>query len=439
MATQTFQVRVEARIPWQATDISVQEGDRLRIEVPNPSLPNVNHPKPWPWGPNCDPDGNRSDEEPRFKWDDAIAPDLFVFALVGRIGESGTPFFVGSSFDQPASASGYLYLSYNDGVNFNDNNGYWNVVVTVEPSCPGDGCWNEDEGKCAYSYSGADAKAYASIYKGAYNSNPHFCVYRYPDSTDNPCGAPSGASDCANFVSQALLYGGLPLTNDWYAEERIDTSQWTGAEDTAGLPSYLRWLVSGAQNDRSVDIRTNGQVWVDRANTGRAIANLDKVFSHGSPGPNDQTIIEAVGAALWAEGIRVGDVLYATEDGLEHVALIVAWGPFVTTWNEIYNMNTAALPTQRDSSNPVPYVIDHGNHVLSADPKPQDWAAGPKPYYALRWAPPEETSPGNFGERGNANSAAQPPWGFIHISSIVLFPLEQLREPWFTDKSEIVG
>lgn len=87
MATQTFQVRVEARIPWQATDISVQEGDRLRIEVPNPSLPNVNHPKPWPWGPNCDPDGNRSDEEPRFKWDDAIAPDLFVFALVGRIGE----------------------------------------------------------------------------------------------------------------------------------------------------------------------------------------------------------------------------------------------------------------------------------------------------------------------------------------------------------------
>jgi len=139
MATQTFQVRVDARIPWQATDILVQEGDRLRIEVPNPSLPNVYHPKPWPWGPNCDPNGNRSDGVPSSTWEDAIAPNLIVFALVGRIEESGEPFLVGSSFDQPAPASGYLYLSYNDGVNFSDNSGYWDVVVTVEPPCPGGG------------------------------------------------------------------------------------------------------------------------------------------------------------------------------------------------------------------------------------------------------------------------------------------------------------
>jgi hypothetical protein len=441
MATQSVQIRVDARIPWQATDIFVQEEDRLRIDVPNPGLPNVNHPKPWPWGPNCDPDGNRSDGVPPFMWEDAIAPNLIVFALVGRIGESGEPFFVGSSFDQSAPASGHLYLSYNDGVNFNDNSGYWDVLVTVEPSCPGGGCWNEDEAKCAYNYSGADAKTYASIaeYKGAYNPNSHFCVYRYPDSSVNPCGAPSGASDCANFVSQALLYGGLPLTNDWYAEDGIDTSQWAGAEDTSQLPSYLRWLVSGDPNDSSVDIRTNGQVWVNRVDTGRTIPNLNQTVDYESVDITERDNVIAVGEALWTEGIRIGDVLYAITDGLEHVALIVAWGPYVTTWNEIYNMNTAALPTERDSSNPVPYVIDHGNHVLNANPKPQVWAAGPKPYYALWWAPPNETSPGNFDERENADSAAQPPWGFIHIPSIVLFPPEQVREPWFDDKSEILA
>jgi len=363
-------------------------------------------------------------------------------ALVGKIGEDGPVFRVGSSLTKTANRTGRLYLACNDGVSFEDNSGSWDVVVTVQPSCPGGGCWDENAGKCAYNYSGVDAKTYASIeeYKGAYNPNPNFCVYRYPDSSVNPCGVPSDATDCANFVSQALLYVGLPLTNDWYAENGIDTPKWTGAEDTTQLPNYLRNLVSGSPGEDSVDIRPPGEVWVNGLDTGRTISNLQLIISHGSVDMTARENIITACEALWAEGIRIGDILYAITNGLEHVALVVAWEPYVTTWNEIYNMNTAALPTQRDSSsNPVPYVIDHGSHVLYADPKPQVWAAGPKPYYALRWLPPQETSPGDFGERNGFNSAAQPPWGFIHIPSVVLFAPEQVREPWFDDKSEILA
>lgn len=386
MATQTFQVRVDARIPWQTTDISVQEGDRLRIEVPNPSLPNVNHPKPWPWGPNCDPDGNRSDEEPRFKWDDAIAPDLFVFALVGRIGESGTPFFVGSSFDQPASASGYLYLSYNDGVNFNDNSGYWDAVVTVEPSCPGGGCWNDEEGKCAYSYWRTLAVNYALEYSdGANHHNPAYVYYT------------GSASNCANFVSQALRAGNHPpaypngadighlhasemspslnsITSHWFClydamERLVGTEAWEIAEH---LAAYLESLPQSASETESVGGNGNYTLTTQQ---------LDD--------------IAAFAMGLSNAGLGYADIIYWSETVVTHVAFVVGWGPravggtTIDSWDAWNNLAEKPTPVADYQSGYVPYMVDNGREDVGD-------VANPIPYYLMRLAPVSFFGPVEF-------------------------------------------
>jgi hypothetical protein len=60
-----------------------------------------------------------------------IAPHLACWSLVGRIGEHGTPFEVGST-RFIGRASGRLYLGVNDGADsFGDNSGNWTATVTV--------------------------------------------------------------------------------------------------------------------------------------------------------------------------------------------------------------------------------------------------------------------------------------------------------------------
>ncbi len=55
------------------------------------------------------------------------AVGLPSFSLVGRIGESGTPFFVGSG-PITLTGSGELYLTYNDWL-YSDNSGGYSVTV----------------------------------------------------------------------------------------------------------------------------------------------------------------------------------------------------------------------------------------------------------------------------------------------------------------------
>lgn len=63
----------------------------------------------------------------------ACIPDANFASLIGRIGSDGTPFFVGSNFDQMATNSGKLFLQMNDveGL-FGDNVGELNVTVEVK-------------------------------------------------------------------------------------------------------------------------------------------------------------------------------------------------------------------------------------------------------------------------------------------------------------------
>lgn len=93
--------------------------------------------------PNGDPSISTSD--PRFGLP-FIAPGLVPWSLVGKIGDSGQPFEIGSSNAITAQDSGKLYLSVNDN-NFGDNSGSWNVTVaggngSLQPTPPSSGVGN---------------------------------------------------------------------------------------------------------------------------------------------------------------------------------------------------------------------------------------------------------------------------------------------------------
>jgi hypothetical protein len=114
---------------WFNTNIFVNAGDQLDILATD--QPSTN-PYPWGGGPRIDPDGNRSDGVPPFAWDQSIHPSACFGMLVGRIGTNDSNrFIVGSTYSGGTAASGFLYLAFNDGVNFNDNGGYWDVNITV--------------------------------------------------------------------------------------------------------------------------------------------------------------------------------------------------------------------------------------------------------------------------------------------------------------------
>lgn len=57
--------------------------------------------------------------------------DASFASLIGRIGDNGAPFFVGSDFNQPSSGSGRLYLQINDAV-VSDNVGELVVIIKIQ-------------------------------------------------------------------------------------------------------------------------------------------------------------------------------------------------------------------------------------------------------------------------------------------------------------------
>lgn len=55
-------------------------------------------------------------------------------ALVGRVGENGTPFLIGSKYQLTADTSGELFLGVNDCCNFADNSGEFKVTIEPTPT-----------------------------------------------------------------------------------------------------------------------------------------------------------------------------------------------------------------------------------------------------------------------------------------------------------------
>jgi hypothetical protein len=102
---------------WIDTGLTINAGDTLQIEA-------VGSIQFDAAGRMADPDGN-PDGDP---FASSLVPTLAAHTLVGRIGASGSltdesGFLIGSSFNQVVSASGKLFLGFNDGYVKEDRSG----------------------------------------------------------------------------------------------------------------------------------------------------------------------------------------------------------------------------------------------------------------------------------------------------------------------------
>jgi RNA polymerase sigma-70 factor, ECF subfamily len=122
-------LRVDPTVPWNATGIRLSRGDAVRITAEGTWLLNTNQ---------ADGDGFDADGDPLAAPGTSGPPGTAgwpsmtanVGALIGKIGEFGEPFSVGSLAKFDSGAEGVLYLGVNDS-RFSDNDGSLNVAVTV--------------------------------------------------------------------------------------------------------------------------------------------------------------------------------------------------------------------------------------------------------------------------------------------------------------------
>lgn len=110
---------LNAKVQWADTGYNVINGQNLFISASGGI-------GPWS-GPNIGPDGT-----PVYKWNQTIVPNEYFCKLVGKIGTSGVPFGIGSGYGNPSPIAGRLYVSVNDGVNFADNTGSFNLTITQD-------------------------------------------------------------------------------------------------------------------------------------------------------------------------------------------------------------------------------------------------------------------------------------------------------------------
>jgi hypothetical protein len=124
---------------WVNTGIFVNEGDQIVIDATDPGGVIM------PWGGHAG-FGPTGDEE-LSDWEYALAiitgidddlddetgyENLWFGSLIGKIGRDGGAFYIGNSRTLTANRTGTLFLAFNDGYNFEDNSGSWNVDVTFE-------------------------------------------------------------------------------------------------------------------------------------------------------------------------------------------------------------------------------------------------------------------------------------------------------------------
>lgn len=107
----------------------INPGNPLTVDATTPG--GVIH--SWTGSPGWTPIGNKDETN----WSATLAyrtSELPAnsFSLIGKIGRDGDAFSVGESLTFTPTTSGTLFLACNDGSNFEDNDGFWNVEVTFE-------------------------------------------------------------------------------------------------------------------------------------------------------------------------------------------------------------------------------------------------------------------------------------------------------------------
>lgn len=113
-------VDVPGKVLWTETPVEVDVGDFLKIE----GLGMVQHGTTTNFfGPDGNPDGPRGNNVPGLE-------DVNHSALIGRIGEDGAAFLVGSEFEMSVETAGTLFLGVND-LDVGNNEGAFAAIITV--------------------------------------------------------------------------------------------------------------------------------------------------------------------------------------------------------------------------------------------------------------------------------------------------------------------
>lgn len=109
---------------WVDTGIQVAEGSTVSV-----GCFGAGRNPPWVGGTAFDCVGDLN----QGPWPLSIAPACRFGSLVGRIGREGARVCLGPSASFTAGSSGSLHLGFNDGQNFQDNPGFWDIHVDVTP------------------------------------------------------------------------------------------------------------------------------------------------------------------------------------------------------------------------------------------------------------------------------------------------------------------
>jgi len=117
------QPRIYAYRDWQSVGLRVHAGDILDIRARGS----------WMYTPDeyHGPEGHARYAAPSFY----PLPGVRGGALIGRVGETGEPFYVGRRMTRRIDRDGTLYLRIDDDI-LSDNNGYVTVEVSITEGSP---------------------------------------------------------------------------------------------------------------------------------------------------------------------------------------------------------------------------------------------------------------------------------------------------------------
>ena len=352
-------------------------------------------------------------------------------------------------------------------------------VVCALPQCPWGGTYLPSTDECQYTFNAQQRKAAAEwAISWAGKACPLFCGHQFAPYTDfsrailpTPTGTVPSAdhrcgwdpinnnsiTDCANFVSQAWLEAGMPMNLSWSCQMntkgicvRVNVSGypsgWAYADQTfsgGGQPKYIAERIS---NNTVIGLGgVDTYIILTRMPAATATVFRRQLQTESKPQgyewtPNAplptiiSTDIQILMDELATYGFTTGDLMYTDLSNLDHVFIIVGWGPYVETWQQLSNVSTQQIRPYRDlQTAPILYIVDHGPHGrFSQTPSPYSQAiANYKPYYAAWWYGDGDNFPSNLSfVGGNRHFVKVPdiytlPYGMVLPASAEIYATQQ--------------
>jgi hypothetical protein len=271
-------------------------------------------------------------------------------------------------------------------------------------------------------------------------ANPLFCRYNYP-GRGQACLTAIGVTNCTNFTSQAVLYGGFPMTqyvNPNSGEDLADNARWMCRINANGVcerpNAGSNW--SGARPNENPEyfLSFPNPVAVTRfVYPSYPQFTIWQTLPPRQSVPRENNNPRGLAQALDTAGIGIGDLLFMeyTNDEIgvgvrpDHMAIIVGWGPYLAQWDEFtftrsnywYEPSLAAAKIRGNiggqNNTYVPYVVDHGRQ--GEYDTASRGLSKPRPYYFLFWQPEIDGHP-------NVNQKSAPP-SFLKVPRTVQLPI----------------